>query len=149
LRSGEFWMVAILMGSIFPLPLQVTKRRHSTFCKNYVIIFLYFWKRTASVRVSIFQTLIFVIDEIRSLIGAFNASWLYKCPVAVRCLYSHTALLFELQYKHSGFGSLVVSMLASSTQILGFKPGRSRRIFSGEESSGREVKPFTLVVDFL
>jgi hypothetical protein len=45
------------------------------------------------------------------------------------------------------FGGLVVSMLASGTRIGGFKPGRSRRIFSGEKilsmpSFGREVKPF-------
>jgi hypothetical protein len=29
----------------------------------------------------------------------------------------------------SGFGGLVVSMLASGTQVRGLKPGRSRRIF--------------------
>jgi hypothetical protein len=44
---------------------------------------------------------------------------------------------------------LVVSMLASGTQVCGFKPGRSRRIFSGVKilsmpSFGREVKPFVL-----
>jgi hypothetical protein len=49
---------------------------------------------------------------------------------------------FEEYILTSGFGGLVVSMLAS-----GFKPGRSRRIFSGEKilsmpSFGREVKPF-------
>jgi hypothetical protein len=43
-----------------------------------------------------------------------------------------------------GFGGLVVSMLASGTQVRGFKPGR---IFSGVKilsmpSFGREVKPF-------
>jgi hypothetical protein len=31
--------------------------------------------------------------------------------------------------EQSGLGSLVVSMLASGTQVIGFKPGRSRRIF--------------------
>jgi hypothetical protein len=46
-----------------------------------------------------------------------------------------------------GFGGLAVSMLASGTQYRGFAPGRSRRIFSGENilsmpSFGREVKPF-------
>jgi hypothetical protein len=45
------------------------------------------------------------------------------------------------------FGGLVVIMLPSGTQVRGFKPGRSRRIFSGEKilnmpSFGREVKPF-------
>jgi hypothetical protein len=47
----------------------------------------------------------------------------------------------------SGFGGLGVSALAFGTQILGFKPGRSRRIFLGEKilsapSFGREVKPW-------
>jgi hypothetical protein len=47
----------------------------------------------------------------------------------------------------SGFGGLVVSMLASGTQDRGFAPEQSRLIFSGEKihsvpSFGREVKPF-------
>jgi hypothetical protein len=46
----------------------------------------------------------------------------------------------------SSFGGLVVSMLASGTQVRGFKPGRSRRNFRGEKilsmpSFGGEVKP--------
>jgi hypothetical protein len=45
--------------------------------------------------------------------------------------------------KASGFGGLVVSMLASGTQIRGFKPGRSCRIFRAKNSPsfGGEVKP--------
>ena len=44
-----------------------------------------------------------------------------------------------------GFGGLVVSMLASGTQVCGFRPGRSRWIFTGVKilsmhSSGGEVK---------
>ena len=44
-----------------------------------------------------------------------------------------------------GFGGLVVSMLASGTQVRGLKPGRSRWIFTGVKilsrpSSGGEVK---------
>jgi hypothetical protein len=44
-----------------------------------------------------------------------------------------------------GFGGLAVSVLASGTQVRGFKPGRSRRIFKGGKilstpSFGREVK---------
>ena len=44
-----------------------------------------------------------------------------------------------------GFGGLVVSMLASGTQVCGFKPGRSRWIFTNVKilsipSSGGEVK---------
>jgi hypothetical protein len=47
----------------------------------------------------------------------------------------------------SGFGGLGVSVLASGTQVRGFKPGRSRRIFKGGNilstpSFGREVKPW-------
>ena len=44
-----------------------------------------------------------------------------------------------------GFGGLVVSMLASGTQVCGLKPGRSRWIFTDVKilsmpSSGGEVK---------
>src|SRR5215468_9839570 len=56
-------------------------------------------------------------------------------------------------FTNSGFGGLVVSMLASGTQVRGFKPGRSRRIFQGEKilsmpSFGREVKPSVLCRSF-
>ena len=49
-----------------------------------------------------------------------------------------------------GFGGLVVSMLASDTQVCGFKPARSRWIFTGVKilsmsSSGGEVKDLFLV----
>ena len=33
-----------------------------------------------------------------------------------------------------GFGGLEVSVLAFGTQVRGFKPGRSRRIFSDEKN---------------
>jgi hypothetical protein len=36
-----------------------------------------------------------------------------------------------------GFGGLVISMLTSGTQIHGFKPCRSRRIFRAKKSSAR------------
>ena len=44
-----------------------------------------------------------------------------------------------------GFGGLVISILASGTQVRGFKPSRSRWIFTGVKilsmpSSGGEVK---------
>jgi hypothetical protein len=50
-------------------------------------------------------------------------------------------------YIFSGFGGLGVSVLASGTQVRGFKPGRSRRIFKGGKilstpSFGMEVKPW-------
>jgi len=52
----------------------------------------------------------------------------------------HTKLIL------SGFGGLGVSVLASSTQVRGFKSGQSRRIFKGKKilstpSFGGEVKP--------
>ena len=51
----------------------------------------------------------------------------------------------KLLYMKDGFGGLVVSMLASGTQVCGFKPGQSRWIFTGVKflsmpSSGGEVK---------
>jgi hypothetical protein len=53
----------------------------------------------------------------------------------------------------SGFGGLGVSALVFGTQVRGFKPGRSRRIFQGEKiliapSFGRESKtegPMSLI----
>jgi hypothetical protein len=49
--------------------------------------------------------------------------------------------------QESGSGGLGVSVLASGTQVRGFKPGRSRRIFKGGKilstpSFGREEKPW-------
>jgi hypothetical protein len=38
-------------------------------------------------------------------------------------------LVVEVKVWLSGFGGLVVSMLASGTKVRGFKPGRSRPIF--------------------
>jgi len=48
---------------------------------------------------------------------------------------------------NNGFGGLGVSVLAFGTQVRGFKPGRSRRIFKGEKILstpffGGEVKSF-------
>ena len=54
---------------------------------------------------------------------------------------------FSHTWAIDGFGGLVVSMLASGTQVCGFKPDRSRCIFTGVKilsmpSSGGEVKEF-------
>jgi hypothetical protein len=38
-------------------------------------------------------------------------------------------------FPHSGFGGLLVSMLASGTQDRGFEPGRSRLIFQAKKST--------------
>ena len=60
------------------------------------------------------------------------------CSFLILVSYGHYAEL-------DGFVGLVVSMLASGTQVCGFKPGRSRWIFTGVKilsipSSGGEVK---------
>jgi hypothetical protein len=44
---------------------------------------------------------------------------------------SAAGLFVLLRALASGFGGLGVSVLASGTQVRGFKPGRSRRIFKG------------------
>ena len=41
----------------------------------------------------------------------------------------HNKVKTEVTMYLDGFGGLVVSMLASGTQVCGFKPGRSRWIF--------------------
>ena len=53
----------------------------------------------------------------------------------VRCYFRKCSRSYILCL--SGFGGLVVSMLASGTQDRGFDPGRSRHAFLG----GGEVKP--------
>ena len=45
-----------------------------------------------------------------------------------------------------------ITQLAFGTQVRGFKPGRSRRIFQGEKilstpSFGREVKPYIKIIE--
>ena len=57
----------------------------------------------------------------------------------------HKRMVRLLPQLKDGFGGLVVSMLAFGTQVRGFKPGRSRWIFTGVKilsmpSSGGEVK---------
>ena len=44
-------------------------------------------------------------------------------------------IVFSIYVINSGFGGLVVSMLASSTQDRRFDPGRSRRIFRAKKST--------------
>ena len=74
------------------------------------------------------------------------------CMIRTRCHGSKSHSRVPLLHIHivtssntDGFGGVVVSMLASSTQVRGFKPGRSRWIFTGVKilsipSSGGEVK---------
>ena len=54
-------------------------------------------------------------------------------------------LIVQVAGRFDGFGGLVVSMLAFGNQVCGFKPDRSRWIFTGVKilsmpSSGGEVK---------
>jgi hypothetical protein len=48
---------------------------------------------------------------------------------------------FMQDWQDSGFGGLVVSMLDSGTQVRGFKPDRSRRIFRAEKILRKAVCP--------
>jgi hypothetical protein len=47
------------------------------------------------------------------------------------CMFYERSILFVLSFECRG------SVLAFNTQVRGFKPGRSRRIFKGEKSSTR------------
>ena len=49
---------------------------------------------------------------------------IFRLMLVLLYTYIHT-------YIYDGFGGLVVSMLASGTQVREFKPGRSRWIFTG------------------
>jgi hypothetical protein len=54
-------------------------------------------------------------------------------------LFVHTLILFNNAAipSEDGFGGLVVSMLASGSQVRGFDPDRSRWIFSDVKISGK------------
>ena len=56
---------------------------------------------------------------------------LRKWLLDIKCLFLLSLQLFS----EDGFGGLVVSILASGTQVRGFKPGRSSWIFRTEKSS--------------
>ena len=61
-------------------------------------------------------------------------------PSEVTDFFFETQYLSDRQFNFvlvlSGFGGLVVSMLASGTHDRGFDPGRSRRIFRAKKSTG-------------
>ena len=78
----------------------------------------------------IYGSAVFVFTKGNTLVSQINilklkseiiseSNYLLKIKFNIRRL-THTA---------DGFGGLVVSMLASGTQVYGFKPGRSRWIF--------------------
>ena len=46
-----------------------------------------------------------------------------------------------LKLELDGFGGLVDSMLASGTKVCGFKPGRSRWIFTGRKNPQHALPP--------
>ena len=66
-------------------------------------------------------------------------------PTSQCILFDGESISFDASLVIDGFGAVVVSMLASDTQVCGFKPGRSRWIFTDVKilsmpSSGGEVK---------
>ena len=62
------------------------------------------------------------------LLPMVHAALSFICVLLM--LYNLTSPLhYEVTHLIDGFGGLVVSMLASGTQVCGFKPGRSRWIF--------------------
>jgi hypothetical protein len=90
-----------------------------------------------------------VSDRTEGIVRIVNTNILQKNIKSKGLLvYSHYFITLKQSTKHkSGFGGLVVSMLASGTQDHEFEPGRSRRIFRAKKihsipSFGREVKPF-------
>jgi hypothetical protein len=72
----------------------------------------------------------------------------YFCACSMQYFFTHLWVVCPLtRCSLSGFGGLGISMLASGTQVRGFKPGRSRWIFKGGKllsmpSFRREVKPW-------
>jgi hypothetical protein len=62
----------------------------------------------------------------------FFSSWTYYFRP---CLFHRSWFDDDDDNNNKGFGGLVVSMLASGTQVRGFKPGQSRRIFQAKKSS--------------
>ena len=80
---------------------------------------------------------------------SFIVSCIYLAPSNTHT-HTHVMIYFRISqpviyHMFDGFRDLVVSMLASGTQVCGFKPGRSRWIFTGIKilsipSSGGEVK---------
>jgi len=82
-----------------------------------------------------------VIFSFQNIVAVTLDTPMYACTHA----YTQTTIITSY-HGISGFSGLGVSMLAFSTQVRGFKPGRSRRIFKGEKilsapSFGGEVKP--------
>jgi hypothetical protein len=66
-----------------------------------------------------------------------------------------TLLKLQVTQSQRGFHGLGVSALAFGTQVRGFKPGRSRRIFQGEKipqgaflrKGSKTVGPVSLIYD--
>ena len=87
------------------------------------------------------------MKNFKILYGRVAASWgsFYDCLAYKYAYVSRRVKACQFTFRPNGLGGLVVSMLASGTQVCGFKPGRSRWIFTGVKilnmpSSGGEVK---------
>ena len=95
---------------------------------SYVNASQYYVRRTLPV-VLFFIGILYPADLITS--RCFEI-WVWAANVLRHCV---VYLICTLYYPFSGFGGLVVSMLASGTQDRGFDPGRSRRIFRAKKST--------------
>jgi hypothetical protein len=62
---------------------------------------------------------------------------LQKCKTAGQSSLGQSLNHGPNKYSVSGFGGLGISTLALGTQVRGFKPSRSRRIFQGEKNTQR------------
>ena len=109
--------------------------------------FLYFVKCACDVSFVVTNTGNCVVNSFLLLLNS-----LYRVPIRYQQLETQSKvkggellllllLLLLYIYYLSGFGGLVVSMLASGTQDRGIDPGRSCRIFRAKESTATEVKP--------
>ena len=88
-----------------------------------------------------FLNLLFSSTALRSSLMFISRRWNEACNLDDFCPQRFVFRVYVVQFDDTGefisvfsllfdgFGGLVVSMLASGTQVCGFKPGRSRWIF--------------------
>ena len=69
------------------------------------------------------------MNEVRKMIGSLPHEWKDNIKM--------DSFIYPTDAQLSGFGDLVVSVLASSTQDRGFKSGRSHPIFQAKKSAAR------------
>ena len=108
--------------------------------------FAKFWKVAIKFVVSVCPSV--HMEQLGSNWTDFHEIWylsIFRKSVEVVQVSIQTEKVTDTLLEEDGFGGLVVTTLASGTQVCGFKPGRSRWIFTGLKifsmpSSGGEVK---------